>query len=242
MKQAFVTGATRGIGRAIALRLARAGYEVGFCYRSNHKEADSLLDQLAEYCGGHAFPFDLVCTHLIPEFSRQVLAKMPEISVLVNNAGVSSYGLFQDVTETELERVLSVNFKSAFLLTKEIVPIMIRRGNGRIINVSSIWGQTGASCEVLYSASKAALIGFTKGLAKELAPSGITVNCVSPGVVDTDMMVAFSSDERRAIAEDIPCGRFATAEEVASAVTYLVSEEAAFITGQVFGINGGQYC
>lgn len=242
MKQAFVTGATRGIGRAIALGLAKAGFTVGFCYQSSHNEAESLLKLLSECNGGYAFPFDLNCTDRLGELSKQVLEKMPEVSVLVNNAGVSSYSLFQDVTETEFHRVFSINFESAFFLTKEFVPGMIRRKNGRIINISSIWGQTGASCEVLYSSSKAALIGFTKGLAKELAPSGITVNCVSPGVVDTDMMTKFSGDERMMIAEEIPCGRFATADEVASAVTYLASEEAAFITGQVFGINGGQYC
>ncbi len=242
MKAAFVSGATRGIGRAIALELSRCGYEVGFCYKKSADEAQSLLKQINQQTKGYAYSVDLRNTNEVTSLARAILSDMPEFSVLVNNAGVSSWGMFQDVTEQEFDRVFSINFKSAFFLTKELLLPMIQNQKGRVINISSIWGQTGGSCEVLYSASKAAMIGFTKSLAKELAPSGITVNCIAPGVVDTDMMAQFSSDERQALKEEIPVGRFARPDEIAGLVRYLIDDKAAYITGQVLSINGGMYC
>jgi len=238
-KTAIITGGTRGIGRAIALGLAKAGFTVGFCYQSSHNEAESLLKLLSECNGGYAFPFDLNCTDRLGEFSKQVLEKMPEVSVLVNNAGVSSYSLFQDVTETEFHRVFSINFESAFFLTKEFVPGMIRRRHGRIINISSIWGQTGASCEVLYSSSKAAIIGFTKGLAKELAPCGIRVNAIAPGIIDTDMISSFSEQEISEMTKEIPCGRIGAPDDVANVALFLASDLASYITGEVINVSGG---
>lgn len=242
MKSAFVSGGTRGIGRSVALELAKCGYEVGFCYQNSTKEAKLLLEEINRYTKGYAYCTDLSDYKEVTELSKRILHDMPNLSVLVNNAGVSMWGLFQDITEEEFDRIFSVNFRSAFFLTKALVLPMIQNQKGRVVNISSVWGQTGASCEVLYSASKSAIIGFTKALAKELAPSGVTVNCVAPGVVDTDMMVGFSSDAIRALKEEIPIGRFAEPDEIAALVRHLVDEKAGFITGQVIGINGGMYC
>lgn len=241
MKQAFVSGASRGIGRAIAISLADAGFEVGFCYRSREAEASSLMDELNKKTKGYAFRFDLECVAEIPKLADEVLSVLPNLSVLVNNAGISSYGVFQDVDFAEFDRVLSVDFKSVFFLTQYLLPPMLSAKKGSIVNVSSIWGQTGASCEVLYSACKSAVNGFTKALAKELAPSGISVNAVAPGVVDTDMMKTFSEDDRALVCEEIPCGRFASSEEIASLVCYL-AQNPGYLTGQILGVNGGMYC
>ena len=163
------------------------------------------------------------------------------VDAIVNNAGVSSSGLFVDISESEWDEMFAINTKGAFLVTKSFLPDMLSRQRGSIVNISSIWGETGAAAEVCYSASKAALIGMTKALAKELAPSGIRVNCVCPGCIDTDMNKCYSDEERAAIAEDIPLGREGTVEEAAHAIEFLSSDAASYITGQVIGVNGGWY-
>ena len=161
------------------------------------------------------------------------------VDVLVSNAGIAQQKLFTDITPEEWQRMLDVNLTGAFNLCQLALPGMIRRKAGRILTVSSMWGQTGGSCEVHYSAAKAGLIGLTKALAKEEGPSGITVNCVAPGVIDTDMMASFTAEDKAALAEETPVGRLGTAEEVAKLLLYLAGEDAGYITGQVFGVNGG---
>ena len=162
-----------------------------------------------------------------------------QVDVLVSNAGIAQQKLFTDITPEEWQRMLDVNLTGAFNLCQLALPGMIRRKAGRILTVSSMWGQTGGSCEVHYSAAKAGLIGLTKALAKEEGPSGITVNCVAPGVIDTDMMASFTAEDKAALAEETPVGRLGTAEEVAKLLLYLAGEDAGYITGQVFGVNGG---
>ena len=161
------------------------------------------------------------------------------VDVLVSNAGIAQQKLFTDITPEEWQHMLDVNLSGAFHLCQLALPGMIRRKAGRILTVSSMWGQTGGSCEVHYSAAKAGLIGLTKALAKEEGPSGITVNCVAPGVIDTDMMAAFTAADKAALAEETPVGRLGSADEVAQLLVFLAGESAGYITGQVFGVNGG---
>ena len=161
------------------------------------------------------------------------------VDVLVSNAGIAQQKLFTDITPEEWQHMLDVNLTGAFNLCQLVLPGMIRRKAGRILTVSSMWGQTGGSCEVHYSAAKAGLIGLTKALAKEEGPSGITVNCVAPGVIETDMMAAFTAEDKAALAEETPVGRLGTADEVAKLLVFLAGEDAGYITGQVFGVNGG---
>ncbi len=237
-----MTGGTGGIGRSICLTFAFAGYEVGFSYCNDRTQAEELLNQLNTITKGYLFCSDFSredAAHLLFE---QVQSEMGTVDVLVNNAGVSSYGVIQDVSEDELKRVFQINMLAPFTLTKYMIGPMISQKQGSIINISSVWGQTGASCEVLYSSAKAALIGFTKALAKELAPSNITVNCIAPGVVDTKMMNRFSAEEKQALCDEIPLGRFATPDEIGKMALYLSGENGCYITGQVIGMNGGMYC
>jgi 3-oxoacyl-[acyl-carrier protein] reductase len=161
------------------------------------------------------------------------------IDTLVLNAGVASYGLFQDVSEQEYDRVMDTNVKGAFLVAKAFVPKMVSKKSGSIVTLSSMWGEVGGSCETVYSMSKAALIGMTKALAKELGPSGIRVNCIAPGVIDTEMNAALQEEDRRALIEETPLMRLGTPADVAAAALFLAGEGASFITGQVLGVNGG---
>ncbi len=241
MKTVLVTGGSRGIGRAVARRFAERGFCVGICYEKNREAAEEIFLELNKITQVHLFQADFSQSQNVVSLANTVQEEMGSIDVLVNNAGVSSYGLFQDTTEEEFERVFSVNFKSMFFLTKALIPSMIQNQKGVIVNVSSIWGQTGGSMEVLYSASKAAVIGFTKALAKEVAPSGIRVNCIAPGVVDTDMMAQFSLSEKEALAESIPTGSFSDPDEIAQLALFLSQDGARNLTGQVIGINGGMY-
>jgi len=238
MKNVFITGGTRGIGRAIAICFAEKGYHVGVSYCSSQKSAADLRDNN----GISIFQADFSKAGEVEQLSRDIATDFGAVDILINNAGVSSYGLFQDVSSEEFERVFQINFKSAYFLTKALIGDMIRKKSGAILNISSVWGQTGASCEVLYSSTKAAMIGFTKSLAKELAPSGITVNCIAPGVVDTDMMSRFSGEEKREILEEIPTGRCVETNEIAELALFLCSEKCKAITGQVIAVNGGMYC
>ncbi len=231
MKYALVTGGTRGIGLAVCKLLAEAGYAVTATYSKGEEDASSARALLP------AVRF-LRADASSEEETRGVLSGFSRLDALVLNAGVSQFGQVQDITAEEYARVMGVNFGGVFFACKHAVKKMLGAG-GAIVTVSSVWGETGGSCESVYSASKGAVIAFTKALAKELAPAGITVNCVSPGVVDTAMNARLSEAEKKSLMEEIPTGRFCTPEEVARAVLYLLGEPS--VTGQVLSVNGGFY-
>ncbi|MEG1073420.1 MAG: 3-oxoacyl-ACP reductase FabG, partial [Oscillospiraceae bacterium] len=211
------------------------GYRVAVGYCTHRQEAE----ELAKSIGGIAVCADVSNADEVRKMIDNVLEKFCQLDILVCNAGVSKVGLFQDMTAEDWHRVFSVNVDGVFHCCQAVLPHFIARKAGKIITVSSMWGQVGASCEVCYSASKAAVIGLTKALAKEVGPSGITVNCVAPGVIATDMNKNLSPQDLQALAEDTPLGRIGTPEDVANAISYLVSEGAAFVTGQVLAPNGG---
>jgi 3-oxoacyl-[acyl-carrier protein] reductase len=236
----LVTGASRGIGAAIAERFASVGMNVIIHYRESHEAAN----EVARTCMKHGAK---VLTISADIRSKDDILKMQDKleqrgfipDIVVNNAGISHYGLLSDVTEDVWDQVMSTNLKGTFLCTQTFMQSMIGNKYGRIINVSSIWGISGASCEVVYSTAKGGMNAFTKALAKELAPSGITVNAVAPGAVDTQMMGNFNSEEKTALKNEIPAGRFALPDEIASLVYFLALPESGYITGQIISPNGG---
>lgn len=236
----LVTGGSRGIGAAIAERFATVGMNVVIHYMQAHESAN----ETARRCIAHGANVLTVTADLR---SREQILRMQEKlgkhglepDILVNNAGVSHYGMLADLTEDEWDDIMNINLKGAFLCTQTFMPYMVSRKYGRIVNVSSVWGISGASCEVAYSAAKGGINAFTKALAKELAPSGITVNAVAPGVVDTEMMAGFDGEEKDAIRSDIPAGRFAQPNEIASLVYFLALPESGYINGQIISPNGG---
>ena len=213
-----------------------AGYRVAVLYHSNAKAAAELEKQLPGITAVQCDVASRASCELAFRTAEQALGR---VDVLVSNAGIAQQKLFTDITPEEWQHMLDVNLTGAFHLCQLALPGMIRRKAGRILTVSSMWGQTGGSCEVHYSAAKAGLIGLTKALAKEEGPSGITVNCVAPGVIDTDMMAAFTAEDKAALAEETPVGRLGSADEVAQLLVFLAGEGAGYITGQVFGVNGG---
>ena len=237
---AIVTGASRGIGRSIAITLGAAGYNIVVNYSRSESEALSVCEEITA-CGGSAISFcaDVSNETEVVAMTNFAIENFGGIDLLVNNAGVSRVGLLQDMTSDEWRSLMAVNLDGAFHCCKAALPQMISQKRGCIINISSMWGQVGASCEVAYSASKAGLIGLTKALAKEVGPSGIRVNCIAPGMIMTGMNSGFSTDDIEAIRLDTPLETLGTAEDVASAVVFLSSEGAKFVTGQVIGINGG---
>lgn len=237
MKTVLITGASRGIGAAAAKEFSKKGWHVVINYNKNKEKALTLAKELR----ATVFQADISKSDEVLNMYSSLKGQGIHVDAIVNNAGVSSSGLFVDISESEWDEMFAINTKGAFLVTKAFLPDMLSRQSGSIVNISSIWGETGAAAEVCYSASKAALIGMTKALAKELAPSGIRVNCVCPGCIDTDMNKCYSDEERAAIAEDIPLGREGTVEEAAHAIEFLSSDAASYITGQVIGVNGGWY-
>lgn len=231
MKNALITGASRGIGAAVAERLSRDGFKVFINYNQSRQRAEALAAKL----GGEALCADV-------SDQTQVRRMYDEISppdVLVCNAGISEYGLFSDLSYEAWRRVFAVNVDGAFNCVQAALPHMLRQKCGSIILMSSVWGVHGASCEVAYSASKAALIGFTKALAKELGPSGIRVNCIAPGVIETDMMADFSQSDKAALVDQTPLCRLGSPEDIASLAAFLASDSSSFITGQIIGADGG---
>ena len=232
----LISGGDRGIGAAAARAFWQAGYRVAVLYHT-HAEAAAALEKALP--GLLAFQCDVASRASCEVAFHTVEQAVGHVDVLVSNAGIAQQKLFTDITPEEWQHMLDVNLSGAFHLCQLALPGMIRRKAGRILTVSSMWGQTGGSCEVHYSAAKAGLIGLTKALAKEEGPSGITVNCVAPGVIDTDMMAAFTAEDKAALAEETPVGRLGSADEVAQLLVFLAGESAGYITGQVFGVNGG---
>lgn len=236
----LITGASRGIGRACALAFAKEGFCIAANYCTHEKEALSLREEIrAAGAACEIFRADVADRAEVDSMVRGVSGAFGTVNVLVNNAGMAQQKLFTDITEEEWRRMFDVNVTGMFHCTQAVLPGMIQKKRGKIVNISSIWGISGASCEVHYSASKAAVIGFTKALAKEVGPSGIQVNCVAPGVVDTDMNAALDQGTREMLKEETPLGLLGTPEDIAQAVLFLAGDGAKFITGQVLSPNGG---
>lgn len=235
IKTAVVTGASRGIGKATAYTLAADGYTVIVNCSSGREKAEKIADDI----NGEAFSADVSDRKQVEKMFSYVYEKYGHIDLLVNNAGISVYGLFNDISENDENRIIDVNIKGVLNCSREALKYMIKRKYGKIINTASMWGETGASCEVHYSMTKAAVIGFTKALAKEVGMSGIQVNCVSPGMILTDMTSGFSDDEIQAIKDETPLQTIGVPQNVADAVSFLASHKADFITGQVISVNGG---
>ena len=229
-KTALVTGSSRGIGAATARRLAADGWSVTIHYNRSESAARTIAAEL----GAPAIQADVTD----PDQVSALFAAAGPVDLLVCNAGVAQYGLLTDTDESAWAHVLGVNTDGAYRCCRAAIPHMVRQKAGNIILVSSVWGVYGASCEAAYSASKAALTGLTKALAKELGPSGIRVNCVAPGVIDTDMLAQFDQADRRALMDETPLGRLGQPEDVAALIAFLASEDASFITGQVIGCDG----
>ena len=235
MKTALVTGGSRGIGRAIVELLAKKGWQVAFCYREN----ESVANEVSSATGAVAYKVDVSDSKAVADMVSDLQKRFGHIDLLVSNVGIASQRLFTDITDEEWKRTFDVNVNGAFYATRAVLSDMIKRKSGNIIFVSSMWGVSGGSCEVHYSATKAALIGMTKALAKEVGPSGIRVNCVAPGVIETDMNAHLSADDMAALAEETPLCRIGKADEVAKAVEFLAEDGSAFITGQVLSVDGG---
>ena len=229
MKHVLVTGGSRGIGAAAVRAFAAAGYAVSFFYEKSHAQALALERET----GAAAICCDVADGAAV----RAAFARMDEVDVLINNAGIAHYGLISQIREEEWDRLFAVNVKGIYHCVNGVLPGMLRRQSGCIINVASMWGQIGASCEVCYSATKGAVLALTKALAQELGPSGIRVNAVSPGVILTDMVKSVGKETLSSLAEETPLGRNGMAEEVAQAFLYLA--EAGFVTGQNLPVNGG---
>lgn len=237
---ALITGASRGIGAATAKAFAREGYAVTLLYRKNAFLADQNVAEIrAEGHEAIAFSVDMRDYQAVRSVANQAMLEFGAVDVLVSNAGISNFSLFSDITPTSFKEMLDTHVTGLYNITHAVLPGMISRKTGSIVTVSSVWGLTGASCEVAYSTAKAGIIGFTKALAKEVGPSGIRVNCVAPGLIDTDMNATLSVKEIQSIADETPLGRIGTADEIAQAILFLASERAGFITGQVLSPNGG---
>jgi len=236
MKIALVTGGATGIGRACAIELCKQGFEVIASYNTSENQAVSLA---LDYPQIHTVKADLTKQVQVKAMLSKLLDLYGKIDVLVNNAGIAQQKLFTDITEQDWDSMFDTNVKSMFLVTKGVLPKMIQNKYGKIVNISSMWGITGASCEVHYSASKAAVIGLTKALAKEVGLSGINVNCVAPGIIQTDMNKNLDCETLAILKEETPLNKLGTPEQIASLVAFLVSDNSEFITGQIISANGG---
>lgn len=239
-KAALITGASRGIGRAIASRLASDGYAVCINYIERRDKAEELTQALI--ADGHeamCFQADVADAAAVSAMVRAVRERFGPFTLLVNNAGIAKQCLFQDISPEYWKRIFDVNLNGAFNTIQAVLPDMLHEHSGCIINTSSIWGLHGASCEVAYSSTKHALIGLTRSLAQELAPTNIRVNCVAPGVIDTDMVKVLGSETLDMLSEDTPLGRLGRPEDIAEVVAFLASDAASFITGQVITADGG---
>ena len=235
MKTVLITGGSRGIGRAMVELFAKKGYAVAFTY----KNSEDMAKSLAQATGALAIRADSAIEADVLFAVSEAEKKMGQIDCLINNAGVSSFSMFTDLSLEDWNDCLSVNLTGAFLYSKAVIPAMVSRKQGRIINITSMWGLVGSSCEVHYSTAKAGLIGMTKALAKELGPSGITVNAIAPGVIETEMNKALSDEDKQALCEETPLMRMGAPSEIAEAALFLSGDGASFITGEVMNVSGG---
>ncbi len=235
MKTALITGGSRGIGRAMVELFSSNGYSVAFTYKSSVKDAE----ELSLRTGAVAIRADSASATEIVGAVNRVVELFGHIDCLVNNAAVSGFSLFTDISDELWQHTVDVNLTSAFIYSREVARCMLKRKEGRIINITSMWGIVGSSCEVHYSATKAGLIGLTKALAKELGPSGITVNAIAPGVINTDMNSSLDEQALAALKDETPLMRIGEPSEVAEAALFLASDKAAFITGEVLNLSGG---
>ena len=240
MSTVLITGASRGIGAACAAAFGKAGYDVAVNYNNSEDKALAAVEELralgVRSCAVRA---DVSDSSQVKAMFDKVRSELGAVDVLVNNAGIAMYGLLTDMSDSDWDRMISSDLSSVFYCCRAALPDMIRAHSGAIINIASMWGEVGASCEAAYSAAKAGVIGLTKALAKEVGPSGIRVNAVSPGVVMTDMMSGFTDEDINALKESIPLGALGKPEDIARAVLYLASDDAGYITGQVLSVNGG---
>jgi len=239
-KVALVTGGSRGIGEAIVRKFAKEGFWVCFSYVKSQEKAEKLANELSngeqrviavKADAGNAFE--------IKQLVKTCAETFGQIDVLVNNAGISESGLLVDMTDEQIVNLLNVNLNSCIITTREVIKEMLKRNYGKIVNISSIWGVSGASCESVYSASKAGIIGFTQGVAKEFGPSNINVNAVAPGVIGTDMLKGYTKQEIQELVDNTALGRIGWPEDIANAVYFLASDDARFITGQCLVVDGG---
>ena len=235
MKRVLITGGSRGIGRACVEYFSNIGYKVAFVYANN----DDAARDTSEKFGAYAIKADVSKPDGAKRAVADAISHLGGIDILVNNAGVAQIKLFTDITDDDYDRMISINLSGAFYVAREAVNPMISQKWGRVINVGSMWGKCGASCEVHYSASKAGVRGMTMALAKELGPSGITVNCVEPGVIATDMNAELDGETLAELCDSTPMCRIGTPEDVAALVGFLASDAASFITGQNIGVDGG---
>lgn len=239
-KCALITGASGGIGSEIALRLAKDGFNIAACYCTDETGIRELEKKLKETDAEYRlYKADVSDYEKIKEVFADAAEVFGGVSVLVNNAGIAQQKLFTDITQQEFDRITAVNFKGVFNCCQCAVPFMVNRKSGKIINISSMWGICGASCETVYSATKAAVIGLTKSLARELAPSNVQVNCIAPGAIDTKMNNNLTDEDKAAFAEEIPMGRFGTAAEIAGVVSFLAGRDSDYVTAQVIAADGG---
>lgn len=238
-KTVLITGASRGIGKEIAKSFGRDGYNVAVCYNKSKEAAYELCRSLSVTCRAVPIKADITSPDEVENLKCEIIKCFGGVDILVNNAGESKISLLTDLDNDTVSRLLDINLKGHLLVTKAFIPCMVNNKRGRIINISSIWGISGASCEAVYSAAKAGLIGFTKALAKELAPSGITVNCVAPGFINTEMNACLDASATACLIENTPVGRVGTAEDIVAAVRFFASENASFVTGQTLTVDGG---
>ena len=238
MKTIIITGGARGIGKAIVYELAKSNYNIILNYNSSQKEAEQIEEELTKQ--GHKvdiYKADITKKEEVQKMIEYTIEKYKKVDVLINNAGISQIKTFAELTEEDWDKMIDTNLKSIFYTSKAVLSTMLHEQNGLILNISSIWGVIGASCEVHYSTAKAGMNGFTKALAKELGPSNIRVNAIAPGIIDTNMNANLSKEEVEQIKENIPLERIGKPEQIAKAVTWLIEDE--YTTGQIISIDGG---
>lgn len=239
-KTVLITGASKGIGANMAIRFAEKGYNVVMNYNNSVQSALILQKSLSD-SGFKVIAFQANVKNRLDVdlMVKETIERFGSIDILINNAGVASQRLFTDISEIEWNEIMDTNLNGVFNCTQAVLPHMINNKSGCIINISSMWGQVGASCEVAYSAAKAAVIGLTKALAKEVGPSGVRVNCIAPGLIETGMNADLTLEDVASIVDETPLGRIGTTNDVAESALFLASDEASFITGQILGVNGG---